>query len=277
MNIGSAKLQPEYLKRYPHALIDIRDPEQSYSVAEFCADATKAIEKAHVEQKIPVLVGGTIMYFRALMQGLAGLPGADPALRAKLEKRAELEGWPALHEQLRSVDAHSAARIAANDGQRIQRALEVFFITGKPLSKQLGNPSRFDIKWRFLQLVITPCDRHVLHQRIKQRVTSMLSEGFIEEVERLRDRSNLSEKSSSMRSVGYRQVWMMLEGKLKRSQLESEIVAATRQLAKRQLTWLRQMPGTIWINGLPTSADEGLDESIEQAFIVNRVKNFASN
>lgn len=274
MDIGSAKLEPELLQRYPHDLIDICDPEQPYSVAEFCRGAGAAIKQAHLDKKIPVLVGGTMMYIQSLMQGLAPLPAANPEFRALLEQRAEDEGWAALHAELQQIDPLSAAKIATNDGQRIQRALEVFRSSGRPLSELLIKNLQTDTRWHFLSLVISPHDRHVLHQRIKHRVTQMLDEGFIEEVEQLRKRTHLNSNHTSMRSVGYRQIWMMLDGNSDRSDVANEIIAATRQLAKRQLTWLRQMPGTIWLEGGYTLVDNGSDEAIEQAFIINRVDIF---
>lgn len=277
MDIGSAKLEPALLKQYPHALIDIREPENSYSVAEFCRDAGVAIQQAHSTGKIPVLVGGTMMYVQSLMQGLTDLPVADAELRAELEQRAEQNGWPALHAELQQLDPQTAARLKPNDTQRIQRALEVFYASGKPLSAHLNQNSQAEAPWQFLTLAITPNDRKLLHTRIADRVQVMLSGGLIEEVAQLRQRTGLVADSSSMRSVGYRQIWSMLEGDISASELADAIIFSTRQLAKRQLTWLRQMPGTIWVNGIKCGRKKGEDITYEYEFIINRVDIFASN
>lgn len=277
MNIGSAKLEPALLKQYPHALIDIREPEQSYSVAEFCKDAGVAIRQAHMAGKVPVLVGGTMMYVQSLMQGLTDLPVADDELRIELEQRAKQQGWAALHSELKQLDPETAARLKPNDAQRIQRALEVFYVSGKPLSVYLNHGHPEDEKpWRFLNFAITPSDRKRLHARIADRVQVMLSNGLIDEVVQLRQRPGLVAGCSSMRSVGYRQTWSMLEGDISSNELVDAIIFSTRQLAKRQLTWLRQMPGIIWVNGASCGRDKGEDITYEYKFIINRVDIFAS-
>lgn len=281
MDIGSAKLEPELLARYPHALIDIREPHAGYSVAEFCADATAAIQGAHRAGRIPILVGGTMMYVQALMRGLAALPGADEQVRAELEQQAARSGWQALHARLAEVDPVSAARIEPGDAQRIQRALEVFYSTGEPLSERLqsgmDNALQSDTPWCFLVLALTPLERHILHARIQHRVQVMLGDGLIDEVEQLRGHPQLNVDCSSMRSVGYRQVWSMLDGELSTHKLADEIVIATRQLAKRQLTWLRQMPGVIWVNGVSASDSKGVSMTFGYDFMINRIDIFASN
>ncbi len=275
MDIGSAKLEPELLEQYPHALIDIRDPEQQYSVADFCRDASQAIAQARATGRTPVLVGGSMMYVQALMQGLAKLPAARPEIRAELELQAEQQGWPALHARLARLDPAAAARLEPTDAQRIERALEVYLATGKPLSDQINNDLQVSRNWRFLLLAISPEDRTLLHSRIAQRVKVMLTQGLISEVEQLRLRPGLQADHSSMRSVGYRQVWSMLEGRLSTTALADEIIFATRQLAKRQLTWLRQMPGMVWVNGV-SSKTKGDVMTYEYEFIINRVDIFAS-
>ncbi len=276
MDIGSAKLEQALLQQYPHALIDIRDPEQSYSVAEFCQDAGAAIKQAHANGRIPVLVGGTMMYVNALMQGLAALPPADAALRADIEQQADQFGWPALHARLQQLDPQTAARLEPHDAQRIQRALEVFYRSGQVMSAQLDEQTSDNPGWRFLLLAISPNDRSLLHARIAGRVKTMLDAGLVAELEQLRHNPRLTAASSSMRSVGYRQVWSMLEGDLSFDRLPDEIIFATRQLAKRQLTWLRQMPGIIWINGGSGDACESTREGLTNTFFINRVDIFAS-
>ncbi len=276
MDIGSAKLEKVLLQQYPHALIDIRNPEQSYSVAEFCHDAGAAIDQAHASGKIPVLVGGTMMYVQALMQGLAKLPPADPSFRKAIELEARQYGWPAMHARLAQIDPQTAARLKVNDAQRIQRALEVFNSSGVTLSAWLTGKLQADSKWRFLLLAISPSDRNLLHLRIAQRVQAMLKDGLIGEVERLRANAQLTASSSSMRSVGYRQIWSMLDGNSSLEGLSDEIIFATRQLAKRQLTWLRQMPGIIWANGGADDTYTGTPKALVNAFFINRVDIFAS-
>jgi len=275
MDIGSAKLDRALLQQYPHALINIRDPEQAYSVAEFCQDARAAIQQAHTAGKVPVLVGGTMMYVRALMQGLSALPTANALLRADLEQQAQQLGWPALHQRLAELDPQTAEKLAPNDGQRIQRALEVFYASGERLSEHLLKGSNMVPPWHFLLFSLCPSNRHVLHQRIADRVEQMLSVGFIDEVECLRSRPGLTADSSSMRSVGYRQV-SLLEGDLSKKNLSDEIIFSTRQLAKRQLTWLRQMPGVIWVDGALVASGLSTKNKLISDFLINRVDIFAS-
>lgn len=244
LDIGSAKPDAALLRLYPHELIDLRWPEQAYSVADFVADAEAAMRRAVVAGRLPVLVGGTVLYLRALLYGLDPLPAADPALRQSLRERAERNGWEMLHVELRRRDPETAARIRPSDPQRIQRALEVLELTGRGLAAHHSAPRQ--PRFPTLRLVLTPADRGELHQRIAQRLEHMLEAGLIEEVRHLRQRKGLRAEHSSMRSVGYRQVWQYLDGDLDRTELMAQIGAATRQLAKRQLTWLRKFPDTLW-------------------------------
>ena len=239
MNIGTAKPDAKTLKRAPHRLIDIRDPEESYSAGDFVRDAAVEIEDIHIAGRIPLLVGGTMMYFRSLTQGIAELPEADPDVRAALDAEADASSWPAMHEKLRSVDPVAAARININDSQRIQRALEVFELSGRTISdwqseSRSPNPAR-----DYLKLALIPGSRTVLHERIDRRLKTMFDHGFIDEVAALKKRPGLTSKSPSMRAVGYRQIWAHLDGVYDRPSAEYRALTATRQLAKRQLTWLR--------------------------------------
>lgn len=235
MDIGTAKPSRSELVRVPHRLIDIRDPAQPYSVAEFCADARREIEAIHAAGRLPLLVGGTMFYFRALEQGLSALPSASPAIRARLTQEAEAQGWPALHARLAQQDHASAARIKPTDAQRIQRALEVVELTGRPVS-QAGPAVP---TYRFIKLAMYPAERRILHAQIAQRYQAMLTTGLVAEVERLIQRADLSPDLPALRTVGYRQVIAYLSGALNYQEMVEKGIIATRQLAKRQLTWLR--------------------------------------
>jgi tRNA dimethylallyltransferase len=238
MDIGTAKPGPEILADAPHRLIDIRDPWDSYSAGQFCADALKMIVEIRSAGRVPLLVGGTSLYFRSLQHGIAQLPAADPDTRRELDQRAELAGWPALHAELSRVDPVAAGRIEPNDRQRIQRALEVFALTGQPISVLQGATGEVpDID--FLRLAMLPGDRPALHRRIEARFSSMMEAGFLEEVERLRAMPGLSAESAAMRAVGYRQLWAFMDGTGSLDEAVEKGVVATRQLAKRQLTWMR--------------------------------------
>ncbi len=240
MDIGSAKPDAATLTRFPHALVDIREPHQPYSAAEFANDARSAIDVALASGRIPLLVGGTGLYFRALLQGLSPMPESDPALRAQLADEAARHGWAHLHAELQQVDPKAAARIHVNDPQRISRALEVYRASGKPISVwQSGGGGAERLPVRLLRLVLAPADRAVLHQRIEQRLDQMLAEGFLDEVARLRHDPRLHADLPSIRAVGYRQAWQHLEGELDAASFRDQAIFATRQLAKRQLTWLR--------------------------------------
>ena len=240
MDIGTAKPDAVTQARSPHALIDIRDPAEPYSAAEFAHDAGQLIAQSHQTGRVPVLVGWTMLYFRALLEGLATLPAADRDYRAKLEAQAHTEGWVALHAQLARVDPATAARLHPNDAQRIQRALEVHYLTGEPMSVLQQRSATEPRAWSLVKISIEPFDRERLHQRIERRFKAMLNQGLVEEVRGFYQRGDLHSDLPSMRSVGYRQVWDWLAGRIADDELVFRGVAATRQLARRQLTWLRR-------------------------------------
>jgi tRNA dimethylallyltransferase len=260
MDIGSAKPSKQLLAEFPHQLIDIRDPAESYSAAEFRADALQAMSAATARGRIPLLVGGTMLYYKALLEGLAEMPAADPVVRAALEAQAARDGWQALHQELVAVDPESAARIHPNDPQRLTRALEVYRVSGLSMSahrqrQQVQSLAQAatgagPLPYRVAQLAIAPADRQVLHARIAQRFEQMLAQGFIEEVQALRARGDLQATMSSIRAVGYRQVWDYLDGRLSRTEMQERGVIATRQLAKRQFTWLRSWADLHWLDSL---------------------------
>jgi tRNA dimethylallyltransferase len=240
MDIGTAKPTAQERAAVPHHLVDIREPTQPYSAAEFGADARRVIEEIAGRGRLPLLVGGTMLYFKALFEGLDALPPADPGLRSRIEAEAAQHGWPSLHAELARVDPATAQRLAPNDAQRIQRALEVFRATGQPLSAFHG--AQRSEGWRPAALLsLEPTARAWLHERIERRFDAMLAAGFLDEVRALRARGDLHAGLPSMRSVGYRQAWEALEGQLPMEELRDRGVFATRQLAKRQLTWLRSM------------------------------------
>ena len=239
MDIGTGKPDKEAQRRAPHSLIDIRDPEQTYSADDFRRDALDEIAKAHGENKIPFLVGGTGLYFRALRDGLSVLPSAHAGVRAQLVAQAHEQGWEALHARLAGVDPESAARIHANDSQRIQRALEVYQLTGLPMSRLLSDQKPADLPNPVHALIIEPTDRGRLHADIATRFHHMLRAGLVEEVANLQQRYRLSVDPPCMRAVGYRQIGDYLAGRCGYDQMVERGIAATRQLARRQLTWLR--------------------------------------
>ena len=240
MDIGTAKPDPDTLRRAPHRLIDIREPEESYSAGDFVRDARREIDAIIAAGRVPLLVGGTMMYFRSLVDGIAELPEADPEIRAAIDRDAEKSGWPAMHEQLRSVDPAAAERIQPNDRQRIQRALEVYRASGRPLSEwQSQGNNRAGSGLQFVKVSLEPLTRKILHERIEQRLNVMLNNGFLDEVKVLYERPELTGEHPSMRSVGYRQLWEHLEGRTSLDEAGKRALYATRQLAKRQITWLR--------------------------------------
>lgn len=248
MDIGTAKPTPEELLRAPHHLLDILDPPETFSAAEFCQAANRLIEAIHARGNIPLLVGGTMMYFHALQQGLSDLPEADEALREQLLKQAQEKGWAAMHRELAAVDAVAAARIHPNDTQRIQRALEVFYLTGKPLSCFLGQ-GKDEPRYHFVNCILFPNERAWLHERIALRFDAMLKQGFVDEVKTLTERwPLLNAANPSMRLVGYRQALDYLAGQDDYEQFRNKGIAATRQLAKRQLTWLRGWPDGYYVS-----------------------------
>lgn len=268
LDIGSAKPTPEELALYPHRLIDICDPAESYSAGRFREDALAAMAEISAAGKIPLLVGGTMLYFRALLHGMAEMPEADPEFRAEIEARAAKEGWPALHRELAAIDPELAAELHPNHSVRIERALEVYHLSGKTMTQLRAEQQRDALvdKYRVQQLAIVPRDRAILHERIAQRFERMLANGFIQEVEGLRARGDLHEDLPAIRAVGYRQVWQYLAGELDYDQMVEAGTAATRQLAKRQLTWLRRWPDVSYIH----AQDDGgkirkIDEMLVEA------------
>lgn len=240
MDIGTAKPSAEDRRRVPHHLIDLIEPTESYSAARFRVDALRAMEEIGGRRRTPLLVGGTMLYFKAVRDGFAKLPPADPALRAEIDAQAAARGWPALHAELARFDPPTAARLEPGDSQRIQRALEVIRVTGKPMSTLLDDPAGRSNTTDLLWVSLEPTDRGVLHGRIAERFDAMLAAGLVEELALLRAKHALSAGLPSMRCVGYRQAWEHLEGRYDRRELRDRGVFATRQLAKRQLTWLRR-------------------------------------
>ena len=246
MDIGTAKPPPAVLRAAPHRLIDILEPEEAYSAARFRDDALAAMAGIRAAGRTPLLVGGTGLYFRALERGLAELPAADPAVREALVAAARSRGWAALHRRLGAVDPAAAARIHPHDPQRIQRALEVYELTGRPLSDHLAASRTRAAPYRFLKLVLAPGDRETLHRRIDARFRAMLAAGLVDEVRALRARPGLHRECPSMRAVGYRQVWDFLAGCYDYETMTARGIVATRRLAKRQLTWLRGEGAAVW-------------------------------
>ncbi|KPY87998.1 tRNA (adenosine(37)-N6)-dimethylallyltransferase MiaA [Pseudomonas syringae pv. tagetis] len=260
MDIGTAKPSKAQLAEFPHRLIDILDPAQSYSAADFRSDALTAMAEITARGNIPLLVGGTMLYFKALLDGLADMPAADAQVRAQLEADAQAFGWQSLHDQLAVVDPVSAARIHPNDPQRLIRALEVYRVSGMSMtahreqqtaqSTQAAASGRQQLPYTVANLAIAPADRKVLHQRIALRFEQMLDQGFLDEVLALRSRGHLHCGLPSIRAVGYRQVWDHLDGKLTRDEMQERGIIATRQLAKRQFTWLRSWEDLHWLDSL---------------------------
>lgn len=262
MDIGSAKSD------FPHHLVDIREPTEPYSVAEFCDDAQAAIIQIRSRGKTPLLVGGTMMYFKALIEGLSDMPAADPSLRRHLAGEAEKKGWPHLHHMLSEVDPQMAARIHPNHSHRIGRALEVYLSSGITMTDWRRRQAhkgrgRLTDAYRVVQLAICPADRAVLHSRIEQRVDLMLAAGFVEEVRGLYERGDLSLELPSMRAVGYRQMWAHVRGEYDKAKARQRCIEVTRQLAKRQLTWLRKWPQLNWIYTDETGAAAATPEDLQ--------------
>lgn len=248
MDIGSAKPTQEELKKYPHKLINIKDPSESYSAAEFREDAITEINKSLAKGRIPLLIGGTMLYFKALLDGLSPLPPADEVIRKQIEEKANHYGWQSIHQELVKVDPISAARIHPNDPQRLNRALEVYLITGKTLT-ELTEDKGQNLPFNVLQCAIACDDRKLLHERIERRFLKMLEQGFAEEVKYLMLRKDLHLDLPSMRCVGYRQMWQFLSGDINYDEMVYQGICATRQLAKRQITWLRGWKHQInWLN-----------------------------
>jgi tRNA dimethylallyltransferase len=265
MDIGTAKPDKAILERTPHRLIDILDPEQSYSAGEFVSDAYRELDDILAHGRIPLLVGGTMMYFRALTRGIAQLPGADEETRRAIDDEAEQRGWPVLHAELERVDPDAAARIKPNDRQRIQRALEVYRVSGKPLSawQRDSAPARDDIEYLKIGLNIEP--RSLLHERCARRLDAMIAQGFIDEVGALRERPGLKPDRPSMRSIGYRQFWKHLDGEYDLAEARNRALYATRQLAKRQVTWLRSEEDVFLVNPLEPGAVDAISAFLAQS------------
>jgi len=247
MDIGTAKPTAQEMALAPHWLVDILDPAEVYSVADFVTDATRLIGEIHERGRLPILVGGTIMYFNALINGISSLPKTDPLVREAIQAEAEEKGWDVLHTALQKVDPVSAARIHPNDPQRITRGLEVFRSSGKSLTHWQKQTS-FKCPYKIDQFAIAPTERAVLHNRIEQRFDLMLEQGLISEVEALFKRGDLNEDMPAIRAVGYRQVWQYLKGELSYAQMRDKGIIATRQLAKRQMTWLRGWSDLTWLD-----------------------------
>lgn len=241
MNVGTAKPTPEELRRAPHHLIDIIDPTDVYSAAQFRTDTRALMDDITARGKVPVLVGGTMLYFNTLEQGIHDLPEADATLREHIHADALQLGWPAMHERLAALDPITAARLSPNDSQRIERAIEICLLAGRPMSAILAEPAQDTLQYDLLKIALLPSDRAVLHQRIETRYDAMLNGGLIDEVKMLREKYPLNLDLPSMRCVGYRQTWEYLDGEIDLKTSREKGIAATRQLAKRQMTWLRGM------------------------------------
>lgn len=255
MDIGTAKPKPELLAEAPHFLVDILDPAQAYNAADFRSDALRLMAEITARGNIPLLVGGTMMYFKMLLDGMAMLPESDSVLRQKLLDEAVEHGWPHLHERLQQVDPVAAQRIKPMDSQRLQRALEVFELTGKPLSQWHEEQEVNVLPYNVISFAIAPQERSVLHERIAHRFHHMVEHGLVDEVKRLKDRGDLNLTMPSMRCVGYRQVWEYLDGLYDETTMIDKGIIATRQLAKRQLTWLRGWESVTWLDSLAVDVD----------------------
>lgn len=267
MNIGTAKPTADELSRYPHRLINLRDPAEVYSAAEFRQDALAEIAEIHSAGKIPLLTGGTMLYFHALQKGLANLPEADPQIRAHLLQEAGEKGWPALHARLAEFDPVSAQRLSPNDSQRLQRALEVYEITGRTLTDHWAEQEAQALPFPVVSMAVMPQERAELHQRIAQRYQIMLEQGFVAEVEALYARGDLTVEMPSVRCVGYRQVWEYLQGGWDHDTMVEKGIIATRQLAKRQITWLRSWPDLHWLDTHDRNLRDNALKLIDSAII----------
>jgi tRNA dimethylallyltransferase len=269
MDIGTAKPDAATLARAPHHLIDIVSPTEAYSAAAFRHDALRLMADISARGKVPLLVGGTMLYFKALREGLSPLPQADAALRAELDAEIAQHGIEHLHRKLAAVDAETAARLHATDTQRVQRAMEVFLISGQPMSVLLKQQEQEQLPYRIHSIALVPSDRAVLHQRIATRFAEMMKQGLLDELRMLREKYPLHRDMTSMRCVGYRQAWEFQEGEISESELMEKGIAATRQLAKRQLTWLRSMPENIELDCLAPDLYARVVDSIKPALTAN--------
>ncbi|MFO0306171.1 MAG: tRNA (adenosine(37)-N6)-dimethylallyltransferase MiaA [Burkholderiales bacterium] len=270
MNIGTAKPDSQMLADYPHHMIDLIDPDEIYSAADYRRDVLVVLAGIVSRGAVPLMVGGTMMYVKTLLEGLSAMPQADPLIREALVSEAASIGWPAMHAKLAEVDEPTAARLKPNDSQRIQRALEVFLISGVPMSElhqreMTQSPKEAYENFPYIAhlVALVPSDRAVLHQRIAERFDEMLRRGFVDEVRQLRERFALTPELPSMRAVGYRQVWQFLEGEINEEQLRAHGIAATRQLAKRQLTWLRSMPNASTYDCLDRNLSSKIETHVE--------------
>lgn len=266
MDIGTAKPTADELAAVPHHLIDILEPSDAYSVRQFRDDALRLVAEIHARGKLPLLVGGTMLYFKGLRDGLDDLPQADPALRAQIDIEIARHGVPALHERLKTLDPATADRLKPTDTQRVQRALEIILLTGQPMSALLARAARPVLPFTLLPIALEPSDRSILHARIEERFDKMLAgdPGLLDEVTALRARGDLHAGLPSMRCVGYRQAWEFLDGQINRDQLREKGIAATRQLAKRQLTWLRSMDDRLVIDCLAADAPAQVLQAIRK-------------
>ena len=264
MDIGTAKPDAETLRQAPHALINIRDPEEAYSAANFREDALAEMTEITGRGRVPLLVGGTMLYFRALAKGLATLPAADAKIRMALEEQAGEAGWQALHARLAQLDPVIAARIHPNDPQRISRALEVIELTGRKMSELQEEQEQRALAYRVMRIIACPQPRSILHERIELRFRQMLDEGFIGEMEALRQRRGLTREMPSMRCVGYRQAWCYLEGEISHEEMCQKALAATRQLAKRQITWLRRETDALWYDSTAGTVQDAVFVEVEK-------------
>jgi tRNA dimethylallyltransferase len=262
MNIGTAKPDAATLAQYPHHLIDLISPEESYSAARFCGDALRVMGEITARGKIPLLVGGTMLYYKALTEGLADMPKADAGIRAAIDAEAAIHGWPHMHAELEKVDPASAARLKPNDAQRIQRALEVVRLTGKTMAEIYATQEKQPFPYRRLTIALMPTDRVWLHDRIAQRFDIMLAHGLVEETRALRTKYDLRADMPSMRSVGYRQVWEMLEGEIPSQELRDRGIFATRQFAKRQITWLNSLPNLALFDCMKPALAETINSNV---------------
>jgi len=262
MDIGTAKPNAEILAQAPHRLINIRDPAETYSVGQFCTDAVAEIEKSRTTGRIPLLVGGTMLYFNSLQQGLSKLPQANLKIRQYLNSEAKQVGWAAMHQRLTQIDPQTAQRIHPNDAQRIQRALEIYEVSGDTMTTWYAKYPTQPWSYPTIKLVIAPAERSVLHVKIAQRFHVMLEQGLIEEVRGLFERGDLNPDLPSMRSVGYRQVWNYLAGELDKASLSERAIIATRQLAKRQMTWLRTQMDAHWFDSLAPNMTQSVLKSL---------------
>ncbi|WP_431478324.1 tRNA (adenosine(37)-N6)-dimethylallyltransferase MiaA [Massilia eburnea] len=262
MDIGTAKPSKEELAAVPHHLIDIIDPLDSYSVAQFRTDTLRLVAEICARGKVPLLVGGTMLYYKGLADGLDDLPGADAALRAQLDQEAARIGWPAMHARLAQVDPETAARLKPNDSQRVQRALEIHALCGKPMSELLSRREKEELPFDLVSFALEPSDRAWLHERIARRFDIMLDGGFLDEVKALRARGDLHLGLPSIRCVGYRQAWEYLDGTIDYAAMRETGIIATRQLCKRQLTWLRSMPERIVVDCCAPDASQQLQQQV---------------